>query len=192
MPNWCDNVVVVTGDADSLDKFVQAAQSPVDNTDLSLEMLHPMPDSVTKGEPITLANGAVVQTMSDAEYRWCVDNWGTKWDVEATIGRKSDECVEYYFASAWAPPVEAFRKIAKDYPTLDFTMKYAEPGMAFAGATHFSEGELMYDDCMDFDDYDDWVNEAHMLGFESAMYEWELYGYDCREDYEEALAKNEV
>ena len=65
MPNWCDNVVVVTGDADTLSKFVQAAQSPVDNTDLSLEMLHPMPDSVTRGEVITLDNGHVMQTMSD-------------------------------------------------------------------------------------------------------------------------------
>lgn len=192
MPNWCDNIVVVTGDANTLSKFVQAAQSPVDNTDLSLERLCPMPDSVMKGEAITLDSGGVIQTMSDAEYRWCVDHWGTKWDVEAAISRKSDECVEYYFMSAWAPPVDAFCKIAEDYPTLDFTMKYAEPGCAFAGTTYFSDGAMVYDDCHDFDDYGKWVMMARSIGFESAMDEWELYGYDSQEEYEKALANNEV
>lgn len=191
MPNWCDNILIVTGDEDDLATFVRSAQSPVDNTDLSLGMLCPMPESVPKGNPIAMANGASIPTMSDDEWHWCVDNWGTKWDVEAQFLYRGEDRVEYIFTSAWSPPVQAFDKIAKDYPSLDFTLKYAESGMGFAGCTHFSKGELVYDDCEGFADYNDWVRAAQSLDL-PAMFEWELYGYDCEEDYVEAVENDEV
>ena len=66
-------------------------------------------------------------------YDWCVNEWGTKWDVgsEGSATLNKDGSLTASFDSAWAPPIEAYRMLED----LGFEIKayYFEGGMMFAG-----------------------------------------------------------
>jgi hypothetical protein len=79
-------------------------------------------------------------------YDYCVNEWGTKWDVggdgdQATV--ESPNSIKMNFDSAWAPPVAAMEK----FMDLGFKVKlvYWESGMGFCGL--FDENG---DDYMDY------------------------------------------
>jgi hypothetical protein len=82
-------------------------------------------------------------------YDWCINEWGTKWDVGngQGINTWSDNDLVVYFDSAWSPPIAAYEKLMD----LGFTVyaTYYEPGCAFAGI--FEDG---YDDYYDLSDMD--------------------------------------
>ena len=67
------------------------------------------------------------------EHDWCVENWGTKWDVfDVEIVSLVDDTLELTFSTAWLPPVEALNHGAERYG-FDFFLTYKEEGMMFAG-----------------------------------------------------------
>jgi hypothetical protein len=67
-------------------------------------------------------------------YDFCVNEWGTKWDVGADGQEAIDNgnnTLSLNFDSAWAPPVNAYEKLIEmGFKILAY---YYEPGMAFAG-----------------------------------------------------------
>jgi hypothetical protein len=128
MPNWCINQLSVAGPAKEVAKFFKEAKAPKTaeggKTDLSLAKLVPIP--------------------ADEEgnwYDWCVENWGTKWDLSEVDGKMANKAqATYDFHSAWAPPQRAIQTISGLYPKLTFTLTYDEPGMAFDGEVVFKAG----------------------------------------------------
>lgn len=66
-------------------------------------------------------------------YEFCIENWGTKWDVGGEYGtvNKVDGGLELIFDSAWAPPIAAYEKLIE----LGFEVyaTYYEPGVGFIG-----------------------------------------------------------
>jgi hypothetical protein len=66
-------------------------------------------------------------------YDFCVNEWGTKWDIGADGNPAQDipGGLMLGFESAWAPPLGAYEKLEEQ----GFTIRamYYEPGMAFAG-----------------------------------------------------------
>ena len=66
-------------------------------------------------------------------YDWCVNEWGTKWDVGGDGYEAQDipNGLLMSFDSAWAPPVQFYGRLED----LGFTVRamYHEGGMAFAG-----------------------------------------------------------
>jgi hypothetical protein len=84
-------------------------------------------------------------------YSWRIDNWGTKWDIEASLEQEDDELIEYQFDSAWSPPVPWMDVVSKKFPRLKFQMKYEEPGMCFMGNASAKDG-VYNDDCIDYSD----------------------------------------
>jgi len=76
-------------------------------------------------------------------YDWCVNEWGTKWDVGAdgqpAIDNDTNTLV-LNFDSAWAPPIQAYEKLF--YMGFKILAYYYEPGMAFAGI--FEDGADEY------------------------------------------------
>jgi hypothetical protein len=66
-------------------------------------------------------------------YDFCVNEWGTKWDVGADGNPAQDipGGLMLGFESAWSPPIGAYEKLTE----MGFTIRamYYEPGMAFAG-----------------------------------------------------------
>jgi len=67
-------------------------------------------------------------------YDYCVNEWGTKWDVGCegyAVNPEADGRMCIGFDSAWSPPIQAMEKLCD----LGFSVRlmYYEPGMAFAG-----------------------------------------------------------
>lgn len=125
MANWCECKLELEGDADAIKKFLVAARDSHQN-ELSLEKLIPPPkDLVDKTE-------------------WCMENWGTKWDIEATVEDQSagdnGDYVSIRFDSAWAPPLEAFEKISKLYPSLSFDLTCSEEANDYFSISKYKNG----------------------------------------------------
>lgn len=114
MPNWCCNVVTLRHKDPAM---IERAAKAFDRGELLNEFM-PLPQELKEG---------------DGWYNWCVNNWGTKWDVGGD-GRDPIEdpnVLEVSFESAWAPPTTAYEKLC----ALGFEIEayYWEPGMAFCG-----------------------------------------------------------
>lgn len=157
MPNWCQNKLTVTGPKAMLDKFIADAvdhrnvKNGDEPTELSLDKLYPTPtDNEIKNSKKALPKNATKEQKLLAAlfagstpdwYTWRVTNWGTKWDVTAQVINHEPKKIVYEFDSAWAPPIEAFKKISNDYPDLKFALNYREDGMGYRGKTVVYDGD---------------------------------------------------
>ena len=56
-------------------------------------------------------------------YKWCVDNWGTKWN--ALGGNKVDNDT-VSFKTAWSAPLPIMEKLSEMYPDQDIVIKWAD------------------------------------------------------------------
>ena len=76
------------------------------------------------------------------DYDWCVDHWGTKWDIEAVLvnpgWETNNDNLLIHFDSAWSPPEIAFKELPDMFPDLCFSHIYAEPGMNFSGGDRYT------------------------------------------------------
>ena len=80
-------------------------------------------------------------------YDWNIKNWGTKWDVNASLDCEEKNDLTYFFATAWSPPEAWLRKVSERFLNLKFVMIYDEPGMGFKGTMEVMAGELN-DNCL--------------------------------------------
>lgn len=126
MPNHCYNRLTVTTDNHGL--LIQMRDAALMEDEKLLEFLCPF----TK------------KTDYKYDYDWCVENWGTKWDIfDVDVISLVDDELELCFSTAWSPPVEAIRHGSDRYG-FDFELTYKEEGMMFIGialplmATHYS------------------------------------------------------
>lgn len=154
MPNWCDNFLVVMGTKEEVKKFDEAFKGYPANWDdeeelkqgYCLNALYPVPPEVLNvgySVPDSRDIKEKLKNLHDPEkwtdgYSWCVSHWGTKWDirfldVEVIPVTKSSTIMRYNFLTAWSPPDKWLLKVAKDWPQLQFTLLYFEPGMCFGG-----------------------------------------------------------
>ena len=81
-------------------------------------------------------------------YNWNVRNWGTKWEIsqdQSWINRVSETEVRYELTTAWSPPVEALDNLAKQYPTLAFSIMSIDEGDLFAVEVAWNKGERLYE-----------------------------------------------
>ena len=112
MPNWTENWVSFRGPYQDIHEIEKHLQSD-DNEEgcFDFHNILPQPKDLKRGEIIERCNGLSFKTMSEEEYDWCCDNWGTKWnscDPEIhTRGMDSDNITEhivYKFNTAWCAP----------------------------------------------------------------------------------------
>jgi len=113
-------------------------------------------------------------------YDFCVNEWGTKWDVGDSQGIQTwdDHELIVYFDSAWCPPIAAYEKLLDMGFTIYAT--YYEPGSAYAGI--FEDGVDNYYDLSNMDSGDveqqlpQELDEAY--GISKSMAEWEAENED--------------
>jgi hypothetical protein len=122
MANWCECKLELEGDADDIQKLLSAAKGSNQN-EFSLEKLVPPPKELTDTT------------------EWCMDNWGTKLDIKATVeDHNATDYVSIAFDSAWAPPLEAFEKISRLYPSLSFDLTCSEEANDFFSISKYKNG----------------------------------------------------
>ncbi len=162
MPNWCRNTLIIKGPAADVNAFQMQARhpDPKEKSELLLQNLYPCPPSLEFRLKPTAdmspakdgSKEALLKALQrfkeepanpadDDWYSWRVRNWGTKWDVQASITNaktfaNGDTAVRYEFDSAWAPPEAAFEKICEDWPTLLFILN--STGEDFRGRRTFA------------------------------------------------------
>jgi hypothetical protein len=113
MPNWCAN---------------------------STTFKHEDPEQITRMKTAFLEDKLFTEfapaptDLGEYWYHWCIENWGTKWDVngsdDGVVDLKENE-ITLYFDTAWSPPLEFYIALED----LGFTVEgyYYEPGMNFVG-----------------------------------------------------------
>lgn len=140
MPNWCNNSVEIYH-ADPV--MIERVRKGFNDGGLLSELL-PCPQELT--ETVSGSMGEDKRAEHEAQqaanvekygyanwYDFCVNEWGTKWDVGADGNPAQDipGGLMLGFESAWSPPIGAYEKLTE----MGFRIRamYYEPGMAFAG-----------------------------------------------------------
>jgi hypothetical protein len=140
MPNWCNNTLTLEHEDPAM---IARAKAAFLNGRLLDEFI-PVPADLKivagcVGDPVEQAK-LVEQTELNRVthgygnwYDYCVNEWGTKWDVGGDDGVLNDieGGIIVSFDSAWAPPTNAYEKLLEQ--GFKILAMYYEPGMAFAG-----------------------------------------------------------
>jgi len=133
MPNWCNNTITLTGPKAKITKIYEKAKE--DNA--FLQQLYPMPEALEDTTSPAPKEGKVQPLVDghDNWYDWRVDNWSTKWDVDADNLELSEDgtTITGWFDSAWAPPIGAYEKFLEQNEDCSIKSYYYEGGMDFAG-----------------------------------------------------------
>ena len=150
MPNWCYNRISVYADGTEQVSQLKEIHDIFEKDDPFNQIL-PIPDFKNipnaKGELPVLRrelnkDGSVFYETydfpdgknDDRWYHWCINNWGTKWELsELDIEYDDSEQLNLTFSTAWSPPEGIVAELKERYPDLSFTCFYDEPGMEAAG-----------------------------------------------------------
>lgn len=125
MPNWCYNNATITHENPT--KIAELKQTLIADEPNTFEHFIPLPDGKW-------------------DYSFCVDNWGTKWEIcHPTISHEDANTLSLYFETAWAPPIGVFEAMKKQGYVVH--AEYTEEGMWFAG--QWDDGD---DECYKIDE----------------------------------------
>ena len=120
-----------------------------------LNLFYPMPTELNNTtSPGRESNADLILKYGvDNWYDWHCNYWGTKWDVwdvdvqDNGYDSSGDETyINLSFESAWSPPSEWVKKVAQDYPSLEFLLEYEEGGCAFKGVLEICENKGKFRD----------------------------------------------
>lgn len=132
MPNWCNNTLTLSHDDPAM---IARAKQAFANGRLLDEFI-PVPQELKDvTSPNREDNAEALRKKYGASdwYDYCVNNWGTKWDIGDGNGIQTwdDHELIVYFDSAWSPPTTAYQR----FEELGFRVyaTYYEPGMCFCG-----------------------------------------------------------
>ena len=117
MPNWCKNVVVVTGTAERLKEFRNAVKgknlSGVEVA-FTFNSLIPFPEEFRVNDEARRRWETQNQNKwpnfgnnyNDGGLDWFDLNWFTKWDAQSVrVEDDNAESLVYHFRTAWTPPL---------------------------------------------------------------------------------------
>jgi hypothetical protein len=126
MPNWCANILKIR----HADPAKMAAVKEAFKAGNLLNYFVPVPPQLYETDNIQ----SNVDTYGyESWYEFCIDNWGTKWDVGDSDSEisESDGQLTLRFYSAWSPPARCYDVMNQQ----GFHVEgyYYEPGMAFCG-----------------------------------------------------------
>lgn len=150
MPNWCENLLSITGNDDDMDKFMEVIT--LENGSFSLlEKLYPTPEELMIGDVSMEPDQQQIENQKilgyKSWYEWRIEKWGCKW-AESRLYVKQDyqrhfeySQIVFCFETPWGPPIEAFDKISGDWPRLLFCLYHEEPGMGFCGRDVWAKGK---------------------------------------------------
>lgn len=174
MANMCYSNLIVSGPLDQIDAFMAACNSYLCISDpedtmryFTLNKLVPIPEEYAETE---------------FQAQWRMDNWGTRSDVgnDVTIfyPRRMD-FVSISFFTAWSPPSVWVQRVARQFPGLNFILKYHELGSLFAGTVE-ARGATTSEYRAD---YDNRPNDFFLVMFEEfGMTPQDIFGEDYEED----------
>jgi hypothetical protein len=171
MPNWCNNNIELYHEDKAM---IERAKAAFDDGRLLNEFI-PLPKELEDTTaPARFTNEELQEKYGASDwYSWCVNNWGTKWDI-SPYGAEINEhgVLVGAFDSPWGPPIEAYAK----FQELGFEVRayFNEPGMGFCGLFECNEESYDYSG-MSADEAEEYLPEAlnEMYCITENMREWE-------------------
>jgi hypothetical protein len=142
MPNWCNNTLELQHRDPAMIERAKTAFAEgrflAEFVPVPQELIDTVSGYVPEQEALEAQQAANREKYGYSTwYEFCVNEWGTKWDVgggdgtDHTMEDDGGHRLSVSFESAWSPPCAAYEKLVE----LGFEVKafYYEPGMAFAG-----------------------------------------------------------
>ena len=153
MPNNTDNRVILSHDdtqmIDMIYNIMNTEDTPLCQT------LIPMPKEL---------EGTHAPNDTPNWYDWCVDNWGTKWDIyDATCDRMDANTLVLDFYTAWSPPFPIYDKLVG--MGFEVNARYLDEGWMYIGEYN-SDGDHVF-----FNNVEDVVTEYPELDYEFSISE---------------------
>lgn len=153
MPNWCQNGVRIRHQDPMKIKLLNDAVHEEGFCNFAIPVPAELKDTTAgyMGDTEKQKELEAKQASNIAKYRYahwydfCVNEWGTKWDVQFDSCEVSDDGLELSgsFESAWSPPVGVYNALVdQGYDVVGY---YYEPGMCFVGK--YDNGD---DQCYEF------------------------------------------
>jgi hypothetical protein len=144
VPNWCANLLRVSGPAADVRRFRDACRGSAPDWDhtgsgtsqaFSLNALVPVPPDILRAG------------FDSAGYDWCIAHWGTKWDVDPQADWDDPDAVPLtlFFDTAWTPPLAWLTAVAAQFPMLAFQLVWQEPGGDLGGEALAEQGRCRVD-----------------------------------------------
>lgn len=182
MPNWCDNTISISGNADVIKNLKEYVGRPLtlDGEEVK-EPLYSLANIMPSTPDATPILGEMSKSQGhDDSYNNNINSWGTKWDVCGNVYmnnyKEGDEFISYSFDSAWSPPRPTTQRLSETFPELIIVHTYYESGCDFWGIETYKAGEM-----------------TDEVGGELDHSAWERLGIDCYncEQYAEDPAEYE-
>jgi len=192
MPNWCGNFVEVGHEDPAKIRALADAMERGEFCDhvipVPQELKETMAGSYGDDERQALLEA---QTKHNIEkygagnwYDFCVNHWGTKWDVDCqgqVDVHPEGTVVTASFDSAWSPPTGVYEALVEDGYTV--RAYYYESGMCFAGIWDNGSDEC-YSDWGDSQGAKDTLPQDldDFFAISESMAEWEAENAEEEED----------
>jgi len=201
MPNWCNNTLEL---AHADPAMLERARDALNRGEF-LEEFIPVPQElkIVAGRVGDAADPKQIELEAQEArnrelfgyatwYDFCVNEWGTKWDVggDGVTTEIENGGITTSFDSAWSPPIQAYEKLVE----LGFSVRayYCEPGMAYAG--------IWEDGVDDFYEYGGMNSEQvaeelpsaldEMFCISESMAEWEADNAELEEELDANTPKD--
>ena len=153
MPNWCENTLTIVHDDP---QQIERARLAIEDGRLCDEFIpYPFEKQEVPINPDNPDSYRYDLVYSEKGYDWCVENWGTKWDIRDSNLQLADKhSLDARFFTAWAPPIEVMR--AMEAAGFKVTLNYSEIGMGFEGI--YRDGLNDYWECEVDEDEEEYVS----------------------------------
>ena len=174
MPNWCENVLNISGNKEDIAKIREMilVKSEVgENLNFTMELLLPTPKELLEMTSPVMWRGDENDEDGKLEfekkveelkqkyghtdwYDWRVNNWGTKWDcADSEILDDTENFISISYNTAWGPNCQFIKTIGPMFPEVTFKLSFEEPGCEFCGVYEVTgedddmcEGDLQWID----------------------------------------------
>jgi len=156
MPNWCDNDLTITGPKATLTAIAKLIgltdETPVFDFNRVIEYPQEYAEADKKASASrTNGDWSVPDGYNHGGYNWCVQKWGTKWNVGDDVHIKSLEpSIRLNFNTAWGPPEGVIKTLARQFPTVKISLRYFECGAAFQGRLVIEKGDILEEETKDY------------------------------------------
>lgn len=172
MPNWCNNIIRISGEESNMKPihdFFQKASTA--NSDEEFWVMSTLVPENEEFEEIKASGQYLLSPY--------VEYYGTKWDFQAN--ECSGESIEptaisFSVATAWSPP-EAFCQRLSELYKVNVSVEFEESGNDFAGRSSYGDGEEI---------------ESVTYPYREGMYylDNETFWYDVESDLEWMFCEN--
>lgn len=141
MPNHVMNTLTFSGDRGRISEMKEKIKNDEYGPGtIDFEKIIPMPDGIYHGN---LGPAEMKKYGDNNWYDWSVIHWGTKWNAYGFadyIDYSKDETIS--FQTAWAAPHPVIEQLAKMYPDITITHKWADEDLGMnCGEYEYADGE---------------------------------------------------